>query len=425
VVDLCISSFQSGAEVPKETGQRHGRRCSDSTTVDNGSVVSSTPPSSDTTTSVAAKRKTTIDVASCGKTSSSTQSTTAVGLRLLRKSLKAKGIQGQTAKIVLASWRDSTRKQYASYLARWVSFCDRRKIDPLRATVSDVLTFLTELFNKGLGYSALNTARSAVAAVVLCEKDQSIGANPRVVRFLKGVFELRTPEPRYQQVWDVSILLNYLQSKGDNSELTLKELSQKLCSLLLLVSAHRVQSVHLIKLSDIVFTESGCMIVWSEKLKHTTAKKPNLGRKLKIDRFNDAKLCVVSCLEQYIKRTAELRCGKNTGKLILCYQKPYGAASKDTITRWLKKLLCEAGIENFGAHSFRSASASAMLKSGCPLDDILASAGWAKASTFERFYNRQVQKKPNESSKIILDYFGSQKKYWFVHKESLNEVNIF
>jgi len=46
----------------------------------------------------------------------------------------------------------------------------------------------------------------------------------------------------------------------------------------LLVSAHKVQ------LSDI-FTESGCMIVWSEKLQHTTAKTE---AKVK-NRFDDAK----------------------------------------------------------------------------------------------------------------------------------------
>ena len=56
-----------------------------------------------------------------------------------------------------------------------------------------VLDFLTELFDDGLGYSAINTARSAISAVT----QTAVGSCPQVIRFLKGVFELRTPLPKY------------------------------------------------------------------------------------------------------------------------------------------------------------------------------------------------------------------------------------
>jgi hypothetical protein len=158
------------------------------TMLDNSCVVSTSSQTYDSSSSFAAKRKTDTAVTSFEQSSSSAQQVTAVGLRLLRESIQAKGLQGQTAEIIFASWRDSTKKQYASYLARWKSFCDRRKIDPLRATVENLLEFLSGLFSQGLGYSALNTACSAVAAVVLCDNEVSIGSNPRVVRFLEGVF---------------------------------------------------------------------------------------------------------------------------------------------------------------------------------------------------------------------------------------------
>lgn len=274
--------------------------------------------------------------------------------------------------------------------------------------MTDLLSFLTELFNQGLSYSALNSARSAVAAVVLCENEQSIGANPRIVRFLKGVFELRTPLPRYQQMWDVSVVLKYLQSKGDNCDLSLKELSKKLCSLLLLVSAQRVQSVHLIKCNDVNITDSGCKIVWTDKLKHTGPRNPNLARVLILPRYQEKTLCVVSCLEEYLRKTANLRLGNRSQKLFLCYVKPHGAASKDTISRWLKDVLKDSGINNYAAHSFRGATSSAMYKYGIPLDDILSAAGWSNASTFQKFYNKPMEKKVPESRKTILDYFGSR-----------------
>lgn len=283
-------------------------------------------------------------------------------------------------------------------------FCGRRKVDPIRASVNDLLEFLTELFSQGLGYSAINTARSAVAAVVLCENGRSIGTDPRVVRFVKGVFELRTPKPKYHQVWDVSVLLEFLKSKGDNHSLSLKELSQKLCALLLLVSAQRVQSVHLIKLNDITFTEFGCSIILTDKLKHTKANNPSLARVWKIPRYNEKELCVVKCLEEYISKTKSLRSLSECNKLFLCYVKPHGAASKDTISRWMKDLLKEAGINDYGSHSFRGATTSAMYKSGIPLDDIILAAGWSNATTFQKFYNKPIEKK-GTVSKTIMDFF--------------------
>ena len=77
---------------------------------------------------------------------------------------------------------------------------------------------------------------------------------------------------------------------------------------------------------------------------------------------------------------------------MLCYARPHGPASKDSVARWLKMVLREAGTEDFAPHSFRGAASSAMLKGGMTLDDILKSAGWTNAITFQKFYNRPVMK---------------------------------
>ena len=109
---------------------------------------------------------------------------------------------------------------------------------------------------------------------------------------------------------------------------------------------------------------------------------------LQLSRYSDEKLCVVSCLKEYILRTADLR---STDQLILCYQYPHRPASKDSISRWMKSLLNNAGIQNFGPHSFRGAASSAMLQSGVSLEAILRTAGWSKARTFHMFYNKPLE----------------------------------
>lgn len=48
-----------------------------------------------------------------------------------------------------------------------------------------------------------------------------------VKKFVKGVFELRTPRPKYDSIWDVSIVFDYMKSLGDNNCLSLKGLTLK------------------------------------------------------------------------------------------------------------------------------------------------------------------------------------------------------
>ena len=60
----------------------------------------------------------------------------------------------------------------------------------------------------------------------------------------------------------------------------------------------------------------------------------------------EPKLCVVTHLTEYLKRTKSYR---DTEKLFLNYIKPYRAASEDTISRWCKSIIKESGISS---HSY-------------------------------------------------------------------------
>jgi hypothetical protein len=53
------------------------------------------------------------------------------------------------------------QKQYAPYISKWILFCDKRKINSECPTLNQVLEFLNSLFESGLSYSAINSARSA------------------------------------------------------------------------------------------------------------------------------------------------------------------------------------------------------------------------------------------------------------------------
>ena len=309
-----------------------------------GGVVPPDVEDADKRACSSSKREAYCQSTSHGSCSSSTQEAATSGLHLIRKSLEARGVQGQTFQVIWGSWRQSTKQQYASYLTRWNKYCVQRQCDPLRPPVDTVLQLLTTLYEEGLGYSAINTARSALSATVILPDNKTVGSHPLVVQFLKGIFELRTPQPRYNETWDVYKVLHYFKHLGENSELSLKDVTFKLCALLL-ISTQRVQTVHLISLSDIHFHDDGCTIHITEKFKQS---RPGFHpQPLQLSYYaEDKTLCVVTCLREYIDRTAEFR-SEGSEKLLLCYQQPHEPATKDTTVRWLKTDLICAGITSF------------------------------------------------------------------------------
>ena len=88
--------------------------------------------------------------------------------------------------MLMASWRSGTQKQYKPILTNGWPFCGERKIAYYAPTLNGTLPFLVRLFNQGLSYSALNTARSALSAIIIMGSGESFGTNRVVTRFMKG-----------------------------------------------------------------------------------------------------------------------------------------------------------------------------------------------------------------------------------------------
>lgn len=109
--------------------------------------------------------------------------------------------------------RESTHKQYSVYLRKWLLFCSSSGFDPYKATPAQALDFMTDLFEQGLGYSAMNTVRSALSQVLHSPTGVPFGQLPTVKQFLKGVFQEKPTLPRYSVTWDPAILLPYLKTK--------------------------------------------------------------------------------------------------------------------------------------------------------------------------------------------------------------------
>lgn len=99
-----------------------------------------------------------------------------------------------------------------------------------------------------MGYDSINTARGALSSLGIVIDGCRAGNHPLVNRFMKGVFNLRTPTHRYTETWDVQPVLQKLRSMYPLQDLPLKDLTLKLVMLMSLTLAARVQTLHLLVL---------------------------------------------------------------------------------------------------------------------------------------------------------------------------------
>ena len=233
---------------------------------------------------------------------STTQATLPPGLSLIRQTLIGHGLSTKAKDIIMASRRTGKSKQYDVYLKRWEQFCQSKGIDRLDASVANDIDFLATLLTSGLGYSAINTARSALSSVLILPNNITFGAHPLVARFLKGVFELTPSLPRYSSIWDVSVLIQHLRSLGPPTQLDLKSLTKKTTMLLCLLTGQQCQT--LMKLDTALMQELPGKIVFTigDKLK-TTRPGKHLAPIELLAYPRDESIYVVSHLKQYIART--------------------------------------------------------------------------------------------------------------------------
>lgn len=288
---------------------------------------------------------------------------------------------------MLASLTENTLKQYNCYLKQWYSFCHTNHYDIFKVTVFNVLDFLMTLFDHGSKYGTMNTAKAALSLIL----DSEVVNNQLIKRFMSGVFKLRTPLPRYNCTWDPSLVLDYLSNWYPNENLSLELLTKKLTTILALVTAHRSQTLSLIRLGNIHKCDQRFIINITDQIKTSAVNRSQ--PTLYLPYFNERpSICPARVLECYLTLSAKKR-SDDCDLLLISYKKPFKRVCSQTVSRWIKATLAECGIDTsiFKAHSTRHAATSAANRLGVSIDLIKRTAGWSGSSqTFAKFYNREV-----------------------------------
>ncbi len=219
---------------------------------------------------------------------------------------------------------------------------------------------------------------------------------------MKGIFNLKPPQPRYSKIWDFKVVLNYLRQLSPAESLGLRDLTHKLCMLIALTSTQRLETLHKQNTADLeIMPDLSCFHI---KGLVKQSRPGNVGTVVKLSGYPPhRRLCVFHYLQYYLQKTSTLRAPDNK-QLFISFRRPHDGVSKDTIARWIRVTLNKAGIDTdiYRPHSTRAASTSALDNASIPVSDIVNAAGWARRDTFRRFYNKPI----DQGQKSVGNSFG-------------------
>ena len=292
---------------------------------------------------------------------------------------------------MLKARRESSNKLYDTYVLRWFTFCEQKQIDPFEADVKYILQFLQIMVTKGLKYTTVSTAKSALGTCIYITGNYEIAKHPDIKIFMKGVFAITPTQPKYTAIWDPDVVLDYFRKGPSLYELNMEELSKKLCMLIMLVTAQRPQILQSLKMNN--FSVSQRDYVFLLQAKDIKQGRPSFnGISITLAKYPEETLCVFSHLKLYMALTEHVRKGEQ--QIMLTYGLPIHKASYNTMRRWLKDVLQEAGIDtkSFSAGSTRSAASSKASRANVPIEIIMNKCGWSQSSTFAKFYNKEFNK---------------------------------
>ena len=137
----------------------------------------------------------------------------------------------------MARWRKGTFSNYSLYVSKWFKFLSCNKISPVEPPIQVAVAFLTSLARQIKSFNKICVARSALSSVINHQENVSFGNVPIVHRYMKRIFGSNPTLPKFQFIWNVSLIFNSFRNIQEIQALDIQNLTQKLAVLMKLISA--------------------------------------------------------------------------------------------------------------------------------------------------------------------------------------------
>ncbi len=180
----------------------------------------------------------------------------AVGVAPEGARLIASGLSTEVVETILQSRAPSTRKLYGLKWRLFTSWCGDHQLDPVNCPIGTVLEFLQARFSAGLSHSTLRVYVAAIASYHAPMGGQSVGKDPLILRFLRGVLRLRPRVRSRVPPWDLAVVLEALCKPPFEpiEQVSERLLTLKTVLLLAISSLKRVGDLQALSVASIDFT---------------------------------------------------------------------------------------------------------------------------------------------------------------------------
>ena len=131
----------------------------------------------------------------------------------LRKRLAEEGISERASDLIVSSRSEGTLSTYSSTWNKWVSWCVEQNVDPVQCNVNWILDFLAFMFESGYEYRTICKHRSAVSALHNNIEGRPVEEHPQVNSLITGAYNNQPPRPKYNFIWYIQLLLDYLKKE--------------------------------------------------------------------------------------------------------------------------------------------------------------------------------------------------------------------
>jgi integrase len=282
-----------------------------------------------------------------------------------------------TWRTIEASLAPSSRRNYSATFQSFLNYIQEVGRDIDSTNEIDVLSFLQQYVDKGRAASTIRAAHAALLHFFTLFKRESLLTSPLVTLLVKGAQNLAPVNEKVPFIWDPEVPLQMIATRPFPTDL--RQAGKEALLLLLLATGIRVSDAS--KLSrKMVKTGAVWAIPYLEKRK-TGPSPPQT-----VLAYPTARLCPVRALQRFLQIANPFR---KPNQRFLFISMLGIRASVDTLRHWARELLAEAGIQA-PAGSCRSAASSAAVARNLDIDLVMKAAGWARESTFRKYYQRAV-----------------------------------
>ncbi|CAB4379709.1 unnamed protein product [Rhizophagus irregularis] len=270
---------------------------------------------------------------------------------------KDKGFLDKTINLLSSSVDNRSSRTVSSAIRVWEHWCDSQHVDPVTCPINKICEFFSDMLTFGKSYNTIAGYRSAISEIHEQIDNFSIGTHPDILKAMQAIRIDKPPTSKSNDAINIIPSLEFIVSLGDNSTMSIRELTCKTAFLLALISACRLSDLHQINAFDYTKTRTS---LW--------------------------------------RVSADQKC-----TLFLITKEPHSPASVDTIAGWIKSIL-KISSPGSTAKDMHVLAAFFAQNALAGLETVLALGNWSSNSVYHHFYQRGIKLmlERNQVSSLIL-----------------------